>query len=112
MASKTKITVSNYTAELDISGLLEEFMPIVESSVKSKAPIKSGEYSKGITSVIKNDKGVYTGYVYNKEEYYLGHFLEFGTSKMNAQPHYRPAYSQNSKKYEAKAKKIKINTKG
>jgi HK97 gp10 family phage protein len=66
----------------------------IERDAKSIVPVDTGNLRASIESrVIRNNDGDITGVVGTNTDYAA--FVEFGTSKMGAQPYLRPAVEQN-----------------
>jgi HK97 gp10 family phage protein len=66
----------------------------IERDAKSIVPVDTGNLRASIESrVIRNNDGGITGVVGTNTDYAA--FVEFGTSKMGAQPYLRPAVEQN-----------------
>lgn len=77
--------------------------------IKVLSPRKTRKYLNGFTYEITNNEEVH---IYNSGvRQTLAHILEFGTRKMAARPHFRPAFKKISKYAEKKTQEFKIKYK-
>lgn len=68
----------------------------IESDAKYLAPVDTGHTRRNITTEVKD--GGMAAEVYANAEYSI--YVEFGTSKQNAQPFMTPAFVQNKEKFQ------------
>ena len=104
--SKGDLKLISYVGEVEYGLLMQEheamkkITKIVVNAAKEKAPVDTGELKKHIKGTAKkpNAKNAYTHAIVgvkkkipNQErDVIYGHFVEFGTAKMNAQPYLKP----------------------
>lgn len=81
---------SNYDAKTrrHVANVIEKSMKAVERGAQIRAPVRSGDLKKKITT--KFDSRTMQASIMANEFY--AHFSEFGTEKETARPYMRPAY--------------------
>lgn len=78
---------------------------IMKEKVKESAPVRTGILKANIiVSDVKNSK-IHIGPDQQGKAFY-GHFLEFGTSKMSAQPFMGPAFENNQDEAQEKMMEV------
>jgi hypothetical protein len=95
MAGKPKVTINDYTPQVmrDIGTMthngVEEFLHKAWEKTKKTAPVRrhlGGNHRDGIANEMLGRR---KGRLFSQSNY--GAYLEFGTSKMAARPHFGPA---------------------
>lgn len=96
MANVGRFTLHSYNhrflqlMEAEKKKILEEIGEFIEGEAKDMCPVDSGDLRRSIKNVVVSDKEVQVG-----TDVFYCDFVEFGTSKQQAQPYMTPAFRQN-----------------
>lgn len=116
MSKGVEVQIFNIDIELLVDDIIMSAGKELAREIEYKSPKRTGKYAKGWTS--KYDKNKKESTIYNEESPTLTHLLEFGhltknKKRLSPNPHIRPAFENQTKKYIAEMKKVdmKINVK-
>lgn len=76
---------------------LQEAAKVMQQATESGAPVRTGNL-KGRIQISDVENGEIQVYVDQQGKAYYGYFLEYGTSKMRAQPFMGPAFMKSKLK--------------